>query len=145
MRILAFTGEVWRAAAVYAFGDLGSACPRRFEAASAVSSEADLARASLADFRAHATRVQEPGAAKGEAIHTLGTYLRDVMCASMPAVNFRAFGPDETSSNRLDALYEVTDKRFMRPLIADEHLGADGRVRPILDRADAGRWHADRK
>ena len=68
------------------------------------------------------------------------------MCASMPAVNFRVFGPDETSSNRLDALYEVTHKRFMRPLIADdEHLGADGRVRPILDRADAGRWHAGHK
>lgn len=100
MRILAFTGEVWRAAAVYAFGDLGSACPRRFEAASAVSSEADLARASLADFRAHAIRVQEPGAAKGEATRTLGTYLRDVMCASMPAVNFRRSGRDQLEPTR---------------------------------------------
>ena len=87
----------------------------------------------LPDFSGYALAVQQPGRVRGEATRALGVYLRDVMRANMQASNFLVFGPDETSSNRLDALYEATGKRFMEPLIADdEHLARDGRVLEVL-------------
>jgi xylulose-5-phosphate/fructose-6-phosphate phosphoketolase len=59
--------------------------------------------------------------------------LRDIMKMNQTAQNFRIFGPDETASNRLDALFEVTDKCFMGPAMAtDEHISHDGRVMEIL-------------
>ena len=62
------------------------------------------------DFRAYAVDVPAPGAVDGEATRVLGGYLRDIMARNESAKNFRVFGPDETSSNRLDALFEVTDR-----------------------------------
>jgi xylulose-5-phosphate/fructose-6-phosphate phosphoketolase len=87
----------------------------------------------LPDFRAYAVDVPRPGATMGEATRTLGTFLRDVMKKNLSAANFRVFGPDETASNRLAALYEVTAKRFTGSLLAvDEHLAPDGRVMEVL-------------
>ena len=85
----------------------------------------------LPDFRDYAVDVPGPGRVDGEATRTLGTYLRDVMTNNMRT--FRMFGPDETASNRLDAVYGVTDKTWQEPLLpGDEHLAPDGRVTEVL-------------
>ena len=87
----------------------------------------------LLDFRRYALEVPEPGTTLGEATRTLGRYLRDVMQLNLADANFIVVGPDETASNRLSALYEVTPKRLMEPLSAvDEHLAPDGRVFEVL-------------
>jgi xylulose-5-phosphate/fructose-6-phosphate phosphoketolase len=87
----------------------------------------------LPDFRAYALEFERPGTTRGEATRVLGAYLRDVMDANLPTANFLVFGPDETASNRLDALYDVTSKRFLGPFLpVDEHLAPDGRVLEVL-------------
>jgi xylulose-5-phosphate/fructose-6-phosphate phosphoketolase len=85
----------------------------------------------LPDFRDYAVDVTSPGTATSEPTRILGGWLRDVVREN-PS-NFRIFGPDETASNRLDAVLEVTDKAWMaeiRP--TDEHLAATGRVVEVL-------------
>src|SRR5207249_10743667 len=87
----------------------------------------------MPDFREYAVKISKPGTETAEATRVLGNLLRDVMKRNADAKNFRVFGPDETASNRLDALYEVTDKVFMEPLLpTDEHLSRDGRVMEVL-------------
>jgi len=87
----------------------------------------------LPDFRRYAVDVPEPGATNDEATRTAGRFLRDVMRDNLPARNFRVFGPDETESNRLGAVLEVTDKVFLGPLLpVDQHLSPDGRVMEVL-------------
>jgi xylulose-5-phosphate/fructose-6-phosphate phosphoketolase len=86
---------------------------------------------SMPDFRTYAVGVQKPGTVTAEATRVLGRFLRDVMRRNL--VNFRVMGPDETASNRLDALFEVTDRVFIGPILAtDEHLSPDGRVMEVL-------------
>ena len=85
----------------------------------------------LPDFRAHAVSVAYPGGADGEATRVLGAWLRDVMAANMD--RFRVMGPDETTSNRLDALFQVTDRESMAELLpTDDHVGPGGRVMEVL-------------
>jgi xylulose-5-phosphate/fructose-6-phosphate phosphoketolase len=68
-----------------------------------------------------------------EATRVLGKFLRDVMKLNMQAKNFRVLAPDENASNRLGALYGVTDNEWMLPLLkTDEHLSPDGRVVEVL-------------
>jgi len=87
----------------------------------------------LPDFRSYAVDVPKPGSVMGEATRVLGYFLRDVMQRNLDARNFRVFGPDETASNRLDALYEVTSKTSTGPFEpVDEHLSPDGRVMEVL-------------
>jgi xylulose-5-phosphate/fructose-6-phosphate phosphoketolase len=87
----------------------------------------------LPAFREYAVKVDAPGAQTAEATRVLGVFLRDVMTENRPYRNFRLFGPDETESNRLDAVYEVTGKAWMaRVDPVDEHLDTDGRVMEIL-------------
>jgi xylulose-5-phosphate/fructose-6-phosphate phosphoketolase len=87
----------------------------------------------LPDFRDYAVDVPEPGKVEAEATRVLGGFLRDVMKLNLKSANFRVFGPDETESNRLGALYEATDKAFVGNLEKDdEHLSADGRVVEVL-------------
>jgi xylulose-5-phosphate/fructose-6-phosphate phosphoketolase len=106
---------------------------RRLSASPHSNGGALLRDLQLPDFRAYALAVKEPGTVRGEATRALGAYLRDVMRTNMSAANFLVVGPDETASNRLDALYEVTGKRFIGPLIpGDEHLAPDGRVLEVL-------------
>ena len=84
-------------------------------------------------FRDHAVAVPFPGSVQSEATRVLGGFLRDVMRLSMPDANFRLFGPDETASNRLDAVYDVSGKVWMADLAAvDENLSASGRVMEVL-------------
>ncbi len=85
------------------------------------------------DFRKHAVKVTTPGAVEAEATRVLGHFLREVMRHNLPSRNFRLFGPDETASNRLDAVYEVTGKEWMERFEAvDENLTRDGRVIEVL-------------
>ncbi|HEU0045814.1 phosphoketolase family protein [Sphingomonas sp.] len=84
-------------------------------------------------FRDHAMKVSSPGAVRGEATRVLGGFLREVMRLSLPAANFRLFGPDETASNRLDAVFEVSGKAWMADCEpVDEHLSSSGRVMEVL-------------
>jgi xylulose-5-phosphate/fructose-6-phosphate phosphoketolase len=87
----------------------------------------------MPDFREYAVQVSKPGTEYAEATRVLGHLLRDVMRLNSGAKNFRVFGPDETASNRLEALYEVTDKAFMEPTLpTDEFLSPEGRVMEVL-------------
>jgi xylulose-5-phosphate/fructose-6-phosphate phosphoketolase len=87
----------------------------------------------LPDFRDYAVAVESPGTTASEATRVLGTWLRDVMRANADTANFRVFGPDETASNRLAALFEATDRTWMaRRLDGDDHLAPDGRVMEVL-------------
>ena len=85
----------------------------------------------LPDFRDYAVPVASPGASEAEGTRALGTWLRDVI-ARNPA-SFRLFGPDETASNRLQDVFEVTDRAFDGQIIdGDDHLAPDGRVMEVL-------------
>ncbi len=87
----------------------------------------------LPDFRDYAVEVPEPGGVEAEDTRVLGGFLRDVIERNRDRRNFRVFGPDETISNRLTAVFEATDRQWVaetRP--DDEHLATDGRVMEVL-------------
>jgi xylulose-5-phosphate/fructose-6-phosphate phosphoketolase len=87
----------------------------------------------MPDFCDYAVAVPKPGAVEAEATRVMGVFLRDVMRRNADAQNFRVFGPDETVSNRLGALLEVTQKTFDAPILkTDENLAPDGRVMEVL-------------
>jgi xylulose-5-phosphate/fructose-6-phosphate phosphoketolase len=87
----------------------------------------------LPDFREYALPVMHPGSELGEATRACGKLLRDVMKRNLDAGNFRLFGPDETESNRLGDVFDVTDRVFLGELRAtDVHLSPDGRVMEVL-------------
>ncbi|MGB4484730.1 MULTISPECIES: phosphoketolase [Pseudomonas] len=92
-------------------------------------------------FTDYAVALPAPGCLRAEATRVLGSFLRDVMKNAQGAANFRLFGPDETASNRLDAVYEVSAKAWMDPLEADDvNLAADGRVMEILSEHVCEGW-----
>ncbi|MCT2542081.1 phosphoketolase [Streptomyces atratus] len=81
----------------------------------------------------HAVRVDRPGTVLHEPTRVLGGLLEAVMAATAERRDFRVVGPDETASNRLDALYDATAKAWQeRTLPTDEHLARDGRVMEVL-------------
>ncbi len=84
-------------------------------------------------FRDYAVAVPQPGAVDAEATRELGHFLRAVMKLNLSAANFRIFGPDETASNRLDAVFDVSGKVWLDDIQeGDNHLSADGRVMEVL-------------
>ena len=104
---------------------------RRMSANPHANGGALLRDLTLPDFQQYAVDVRQPGRTTSEATRVLGGYLRDVV--SLNPDNFRIMGPDETASNRLGAVFEVTDRVWMadrEPL--DEHLAEDGRVMEVL-------------
>jgi xylulose-5-phosphate/fructose-6-phosphate phosphoketolase len=88
----------------------------------------------LPDFRNYAASVQEPGKSEAENTRPLGAFLRDVMKMNMD--NFRVFGPDENTSNKLDAIYEASKKFWIAEYFPEDadgtELAPDGRVMEIL-------------
>jgi xylulose-5-phosphate/fructose-6-phosphate phosphoketolase len=95
----------------------------------------------MPDIHEHAAQVTKPGQTFGEPTRVMGRLLRDVMKLNAVARNFRVVGPDETSSNRLDALFEVTERTWMAERVADdEHLAPDGRVMEILSEHTCQGW-----
>src|SRR5580658_4360485 len=95
----------------------------------------------LPSFRNYAVDVKTPGSPESEATRVLGQYLRDVMKLNLHNRNFRVFGPDETASNRLEALYDVTGKTWeAATLPTDENLAPDGRVMEVLSEHMCEGW-----
>lgn len=95
----------------------------------------------LPDFTAYAVDVPHPGGVELESTYVMGTFLRDVMKANEEARNFRVFGPDETASNRLQALFEVTGRAWdAEKLDYDDHLARDGRVMEMLSEHMCQGW-----
>jgi len=87
----------------------------------------------MPDFRDYAVKFEKPGTVLAEATRVLGDLLRDVMKFNADARNFRVVGPDETASNRLSALFEITDREFEAALLpGDDHLAHGGRVLEVL-------------
>jgi xylulose-5-phosphate/fructose-6-phosphate phosphoketolase len=95
----------------------------------------------LPDFAQYAVNVPQPGATDAESTAILGDYLRDTMRANAESRNFRIFGPDETASNRLQAVLQATDRTWEEPRFSyDEHLGQQGRVMEILSEHTCQGW-----
>lgn len=95
----------------------------------------------LPDYRDYRVDVPTPGGVDAEAPRALGMFLRDVMRANAASANFRVFGPDETVSNRLGALFEATERAWMAErLPGDDHLAAGGRVMEILSEHTCQGW-----
>ena len=93
----------------------------------------------LPDFTNYALAVPVPGAVEGEATRVLGAFLRDVAAANRH--NFRVFGPDETASNRLDALFEVTDRVSTAEILpGDDHVANVGQVMEVLSEHMCQGW-----
>lgn len=95
----------------------------------------------MPDFQDYAVDVPQPGKVEAEATKVTAKFLRDVMRLNQESRNFRIFGPDETQSNRLDAVFEVTDRTWVGQILPeDEHLSPDGRVMEILSETSCQGW-----
>jgi xylulose-5-phosphate/fructose-6-phosphate phosphoketolase len=93
----------------------------------------------LPNFRDYAVQVGKPGRTSSEATRILGAFLRDVIIRNPDT--FRLFGPDETASNRLSAVFEVTNRAFDAEIIpTDDHLAPDGRVMEVLSEHQCQGW-----
>ncbi len=87
----------------------------------------------MPDFRDYAVAVSSPGAVTAEATRVAGGLLRDVMRLNAQDRNFRVMGPDETASNRLGALFEVSNRTSTAEILpGDDHVAPDGRVMEVL-------------
>ncbi len=87
----------------------------------------------MPDFKKHAIEVAEPGMKEAESTVIMGAFLRDVMKQNWDIRNFRIFGPDETASNRLTKLFDITERTSTAEILtSDDHISADGRVMEVL-------------
>lgn len=95
----------------------------------------------LPDFKDYAVAVEAPGKVDAESTRLVGRFLRDVLSANTEHRNFRVFGPDETASNRLQDVFEVTNRTWNAETLAyDDHLSPDGRVMEILSEHTCQGW-----
>ncbi|MDJ0695838.1 phosphoketolase [Mastigocoleus sp. MO_188.B34] len=95
----------------------------------------------MPDFRDYAVEVKEPAEIKAEATRVSGKFLRDVMKLNLESRNFRVFGPDETASNRLADIFDVSKRTWVaETLDYDDNLAADGRVMEILSEHTCQGW-----
>jgi xylulose-5-phosphate/fructose-6-phosphate phosphoketolase len=95
----------------------------------------------MPDFASYAVHVPKPGATTAEATRVTGRFLRDIMTLNLASRNFRIMGPDETSSNRLDAVFEVTDRVSTAEILpADDHVSPNGRVMEVLSEHMCQGW-----
>jgi xylulose-5-phosphate/fructose-6-phosphate phosphoketolase len=93
----------------------------------------------LPDFGDYAVKVPKPGAVDAEATRVQGELIRDVI--KLNPSTFRVFSPDETSSNRWGAVFEVTSRCSMAAIVpGDEHVAPDGRVMEMLSEHQCGGW-----
>ena len=87
----------------------------------------------MPNFCEYAVEVDKPATTYAEATRVLGGFLRDVMLLNDGNKNFRIFGPDETASNRLNAVFEATNRTWTEGVLpSDDHLAPDGRVMEVL-------------
>ena len=95
----------------------------------------------LPDFTKYAVDVPKPGAITAESSRVQGVFLRDVMKLNMENKNFRIVSPDETNSNRWNALFDVTNRESMAEIIPkDDHVAHDGRVMEVLSEHMCQGW-----
>lgn len=95
----------------------------------------------MPNFQDYAVDIPQPGKVQAEATKVTAKLLRDVFKLNEECRNFRMFGPDETQSNRLDAVFEVTDRTWVAPILPeDEHLSPDGRVMEVLGETSCQGW-----
>ena len=95
----------------------------------------------MPDFRQYAVKFDKPGTISIEATRVMGQLLRDVMKLNAENKNFRVMGPDETASNRLTALFEVTDRVLEAEILPnDDHISHDGRVMEVLSEHMCQGW-----
>ncbi len=95
----------------------------------------------MPDFRAYAVKVPFPGSVEAEDTRELGKFLRDVAKMNVEGRNFRVFGPDETVSNRLTAIFEATDRQWEGKILSsDEHQARSGRVMETLSEHQCEGW-----
>ncbi|HXZ06587.1 MAG TPA: phosphoketolase family protein, partial [Paraburkholderia sp.] len=124
--------------------DIASLAPkgeRRMSANPRANGGGRLRELRLPDFTAHGVKVEAPGQRDAEATRSMGEFLREVMRANAPERNFRVFGPDETASNRLSALFDVTGRTWMATHLQDDlDLARDGRVMEILSEHTCQGW-----
>lgn len=112
---------------------LSPAGPLRMGASPWAHGVATVAPLQLRPLEDYALGIGVPGASKHETTRPLGEMLRDIYADTTNDPRFRLFSPDETNSNRLGAVFEVTDRCLMEPVIAgDDHLSPDGRVMEVL-------------
>jgi xylulose-5-phosphate/fructose-6-phosphate phosphoketolase len=115
------------------FAELAPTGRRRMGANPHANGGVLLQALSLPHFHDYAVPVKVPGAIDAETTRVLGKFLRDVMKLNLASQNFRMFGPDETASNRLEAVFEVSGKEWMAELEEnDTNLSVDGRVMEVL-------------
>jgi xylulose-5-phosphate/fructose-6-phosphate phosphoketolase len=95
----------------------------------------------LPDFRKYAVKVDKPGITVSEPTRVMGYFLRDIMKMNQKSRNFRVFSPDETTSNRLDAILDASNRAWMANILPeDDHLARDGRVMEILSEHTCQGW-----
>lgn len=95
----------------------------------------------LPSFRKYAVKVESPGDAVAESTRIQGEFLRDVMKLNAEEANFRVFSPDETSSNRWQPLFKVTDRVSAAEILkTDDHVAPDGRVMEMLSEHQCQGW-----
>ncbi len=95
----------------------------------------------MPDYREYAVAVPAPGAIDAEDTRVLGAFLRDVISLNEKPRNFRLFGPDETDSNHLGAVFEVSERQWQaRMLPVDEHLAAQGSIMEVLSEHQCEGW-----
>jgi xylulose-5-phosphate/fructose-6-phosphate phosphoketolase len=121
--------------------DLAPSGARRMGANPHANGGVLLRNLKMPDFRDFAFPVPAPGAAGPGDTHVLGKFLRDVTKLNEPQRNFRIFGPDETLSNGLEAVFETTDRQWNAPTVAnDEFLAPSGRVMEMLSEHQCEGW-----
>jgi xylulose-5-phosphate/fructose-6-phosphate phosphoketolase len=95
----------------------------------------------MPDFRDYAVAIPKPGTTEAESTRIMGQFLRDVMKLNLASRNFRVMGPDETASNRLGALLEVTDRISTANILPDdEQVSPDGRIMEVLSEHMCQGW-----
>ena len=95
----------------------------------------------MPNFCDYAVTLDQPGCVEAEATRVAGVFLRDVMKCNAEHKNFRVMGPDETNSNRLNALFETTNRVFTGEIVPnDDHIAVDGRVMEVLSEHMCQGW-----
>jgi xylulose-5-phosphate/fructose-6-phosphate phosphoketolase len=123
------------------FAMLAPTGPRRMGANPHANGGLLLRDLRLPDYREYAVDVKSPGAADTEDTRVLGRFLRDVIAINDDNRNFRIVGPDETVSNRLDAVFDTTNRQWDADVaVGDEWLAPDGRVLEVLSEHQCQGW-----
>ena len=122
-------------------GELAPKGPRRMGANPHANGGLLLRDLRMPDFREYAIAVPAPGAVDAEDTRVLGRFLRDVIELNLEPRSFRLFGPDETDSNRLSAVFEVSERQWTAATVAgDEHLAAEGSIMEVLSEHQCQGW-----